>query len=278
MIAATRSIDRITPEILLRAYAVGLFPMAESRDDPTLFWVDPHSRGVLPMEKFHLPKRLRRILRQGRFEVRCDSAFEDTLDGCAQSTERRPDTWINREIRELYLALHRMGHAHSVEAWLDGELVGGLYGVSLKGAFFGESMFSRERDASKVALVHLVARLKLGGYLLLDTQFITEHLAQFGTIEISKRAYRQRLAAALKTTGEFYSFETGLGAGAGVAGGVAGSSAGAAGGSAGSAEASQSRSGSSGGGGAAAVPPINGVVGVATVSGASVLQLTTQTS
>ena len=170
--------------------------MAESRDDPTLFWVDPHSRGVLPMDKFHLPKRLRRILRQDRFEVRCDSAFEETLDGCAQSTERRPDTWINKEIRDLYLALFRMGHAHSVETWREGRLVGGLYGVALGGAFFGESMFSRARDASKVALVHLVARLRAGGFLLLDTQFVTDHLAQFGTTEIPREAYRERLAIA----------------------------------------------------------------------------------
>ena len=203
MIAATRSIDRITPEILLRAYAVGLFPMAESRDDPTLFWVDPHSRGVLPLDKFHLPKRLRRTLRQDRFEVRCDSDFEGTLDGCAQSTERRPDTWINKEIRDLYLALNRMGHAHSVETWHDGKLVGGLYGVALGGAFFGESMFSRERDASKVALVHLAARLRAGGFKLLDTQFVTEHLRQFGTGEVPREQFHGLLEAALKDDADF---------------------------------------------------------------------------
>lgn len=272
--------ETITPELVLKAYAAGFFPMSESRDDPEIFWVDPERRGIIPLDAFHVPTRLRRTVRSDKFIVTADRAFEAVIDACAEPGPHatRGGTWINGTIRALYVALHKMGHAHSIEAWRDGRLVGGLYGVSLGAALFGESMFSRERDASKVALVHLVARLKLGGYLLLDTQFITEHLAQFGTIEISKRAYRQRLAAALKTTGEFYSFETGLGAGVGVAGGVAGSSAGAAGGSAGSAEASQSRSGSSGGGGAAAVPPINGVVGVATVSGASVLQLTTQTS
>ncbi len=203
MIAATRSIDRITPEILLRAYAVGLFPMAESRDDPTLFWVDPHSRGVLPMEKFHLPKRLRRTLRQGRFEIRCDSDFEATLDGCAESTERRPDTWINKEIRDLYLALHRMGHAHSVEVWREGRLVGGLYGVALGGAYFGESMFSREPDASKIALAHLVARLRQGGFTLLDTQFVTDHLKRFGAVEVPRAEYRVMLSRALAIVAHF---------------------------------------------------------------------------
>jgi leucyl/phenylalanyl-tRNA--protein transferase len=203
MIAATRSIDRITPEILLRAYAVGLFPMAESRDDPTLFWVDPHARGVLPLDKFHLPRRLRRLLRQARFEIRCDSAFADVLDGCAESTERRPDTWINREIRELYLALFRMGHAHSVEAWRAGRLVGGLYGVALGGAFFGESMFSREAESSKVALAHLVARLRKGGFVLLDTQFVTDHLKRFGAVEVPRAEYRVMLSRALAVVAHF---------------------------------------------------------------------------
>lgn len=203
MIAATRSIDRITPEILLRAYAVGLFPMAESRDDPTLFWVDPHSRGVLPLETFHLPKRMRRLLRQARFEIRCDSAFPEVLDGCAESTERRPDTWINREIRELYLALFAMGHAHSVEAWRDGRLCGGLYGVALGGAFFGESMFSREPDTSKIALAHLVARLRKGGFALLDTQFVTDHLKRFGAVEVPRAEYRVMLSRALSVVAHF---------------------------------------------------------------------------
>lgn len=203
MIPATKSIDRITPEILLRAYAVGLFPMAESRDDPTLFWVDPHTRGMLPLDKFHLPKRLRRILRQGKFDVRVDGDFAGTLDGCGEPTARRPETWINHEIRALYLALHAMGHAHSVECWRGGKLVGGLYGVALGGAFFGESMFSREPDASKIALAHLVARLRRGGFTLLDTQFVTEHLKRFGAIEITRADYREKLNAALAVAARF---------------------------------------------------------------------------
>ena len=203
MIPATKSIERITPEILLRAYAVGLFPMAESRDDPTLFWVDPHSRGMLPLDKFHLPKRLRRALRGNRFEVRVDGDFAATLEGCGEPTKRRPETWINTEIRELYLALNAMGCAHSVECRRAGRLVGGLYGVALGGAFFGESMFSREPDASKIALAHLVARLRQGGFTLLDTQFVTEHLKRFGAIEITRAEYRDKLAAALAVPAQF---------------------------------------------------------------------------
>ena len=193
----------LTPDLLLRAYATGLFPMAESRDDTTLFWVDPHARGVLPLERFHLPKRLKRVLRQDKFEVRCDTAFAEVLDGCAEPTDRRPDTWINTEIRDLYLALFHMGHAHSVESWLDGRLVGGLYGVALGGAFFGESMFSYVRDASKIALVHLAARLVEGGFTLLDTQFVTDHLRQFGTIEVDRDEFHRRLEAALKVQADF---------------------------------------------------------------------------
>ena len=203
MIPATKSIERITPEILLRAYSVGLFPMAESRDDPTLFWVDPHSRGVLPLDRFHLPKRLRRALRNDRFEVRCDGDFPGVLEGCAEATQRRPETWINREIRELYLALNRMGHAHSVECRCSGQLAGGLYGVALGGAFFGESMFSREPDASKIALAHLVARLRQGGFVLLDTQFVTEHLKRFGAVEIARAEYRAKLNQALAVKAQF---------------------------------------------------------------------------
>ena len=168
---------RLTPEILLAAYAAGVFPMAESADDPELFWVDPHRRGIIPLDAFHLPRRLRRVVRQGKFEIRCDSAFEEVVRGCAEATEKRPNTWINDEIVRLYAALFERGAAHSVECRRGGALVGGLYGVSIGAAFFGESMFSRETDASKVALVHLVARLRLGGYRLLDTQFLTPHLA-----------------------------------------------------------------------------------------------------
>jgi leucyl/phenylalanyl-tRNA--protein transferase len=194
---------RLTPDILLRAYAAGIFPMAESAGDPELFWVDPRRRGILPLDAFHLPRRLKRVLRRGSFTVRCDSAFEDVMRGCAASSEMRPSTWINDEILRLYTALFARGAAHSVECWHEGELVGGLYGVSLGAAFFGESMFSRVSDASKVALVHLVARLRLGGYRLLDTQFVTPHLAQFGAIEITRARYHRLLAEALRYRATF---------------------------------------------------------------------------
>lgn len=193
----------LTPDILLQAYAAGIFPMAESADDPELFWVDPKRRGVLPLDGLHVPRRLRRTLRRGVFSVRVDTAFEAVLRGCAESSETRPTTWINEEIVYLYTALFAGGAAHSVECWHEGELVGGLYGVSLGGAFFGESMFSRVSDASKVALVHLVARLRLGGYRLLDTQFVTPHLAQFGVIEISRARYHRLLAQALRQRAVF---------------------------------------------------------------------------
>jgi len=188
---------RLTPEILVRAYAAGIFPMADSADDPELFWVDPRRRGILPLDTFHVPRRLRRVVRRQMFEIRCDSAFEDVIRGCAEASEKRPNTWINDEIVRLYAALFVRGAAHSVECWRDGELAGGLYGVSLGAAFFGESMFSAETDASKVALVHLVARLRLGGFRLLDTQFLTPHLARFGGIEISRKHYHRLLAEAL---------------------------------------------------------------------------------
>jgi leucyl/phenylalanyl-tRNA---protein transferase len=189
---------RLTPEILLEAYAAGIFPMAETAEEPELFWVDPTRRGVIPLDAFHVPRRLARLVRQDRFAVRCDTAFEAVMRGCGESGEKRPNTWINREILRLYAGLFARGAAHSVECWLDGELVGGLYGVSLGGSFFGESMFSRVTDASKVALVHLAARLRLGGYRLLDTQFLTPHLAQFGGIEISRARYHRSLAEALR--------------------------------------------------------------------------------
>ena len=188
---------RLTPEILIRAYAAGVFPMAESADDPELFWVDPRRRGILPLDAFHVARRLRRVVRRQVFEIRCDSAFEEVIRSCAQASEKRPNTWINDEIVRLYTALFTRGAAHSVESWRDGKLVGGLYGVSLGAAFFGESMFSGETDASKVALVHLVARLRLGGFRLLDTQFLTPHLARFGGIEISRARYHRLLAEAL---------------------------------------------------------------------------------
>ena len=194
---------KLTPEILLRAYAVGLFPMAERRNDPTLFWIDPEKRGILPLDGFHVSRRLRRTVRSGRYEVRCNTAFDDVVRACAAPGPNREDTWINDEILSLYDDLHALGRAHCVETWLDGELVGGLYGVSLGAAFFGESMFSLARDASKVALVHLVARLVKGGYKLLDTQFVTDHLTQFGVVELPRAGYRELLSEALDDTATF---------------------------------------------------------------------------
>jgi leucyl/phenylalanyl-tRNA--protein transferase len=193
----------LTPELLLRAYAAGIFPMAESGDDPELFWVDPVRRGILPLDGFHLPRRLARTLRADRFEISCDRDFIQVMRGCAEPTSERPQTWINDEILQVYSALHERGFAHSVEARIENALVGGLYGVTLGGAFFGESMFSRVTDASKVALAHLVAKLKCGGFRLLDTQFVTEHLQRFGAIEISRAQYRRLLAEALETSARF---------------------------------------------------------------------------
>lgn len=187
----------LTPEIVLHAYAQGIFPMAERRDDPDLYWVSPEQRGVIPLNAFHVSRRLARTVRSERFRVTSDSAFVDVMRGCAQAVDGRPNTWINEEIIRLYTALFEAGHAHSIECWREDSLVGGLYGVSLGAAFFGESMFSRERDASKVALVHLVARLKVGRYALLDTQFLTKHLTQFGAVEITRLAYLSRLREAL---------------------------------------------------------------------------------
>ena len=193
----------LTPELLLRAYAAGLFPMAESAEDPDLFWIDPDPRGVLPLTRFHLPRRLKRTLGAALYEVRVDTAFSAVMRGCAEPTQIRPKTWINEEIFRLYEGLFQQGFAHSVETWQGGELVGGLYGVALRGAFFGESMFSRARDASKVALVHLVARLIRGRFRLLDTQFVTEHLRRFGAIEISRREYHRLLEEALAADAYF---------------------------------------------------------------------------
>ena len=197
--------SQLRPELLLQAYAIGVFPMAESHDDARTFFVDPEKRGVLPLDAFHVSRSLRKEVRRRRFEIRCDTDFRGVLEGCAEPREERPDTWINEEIFRLYMSLYEMGYGHSVECWRDGKLVGGLYGVALGGAFFGESMFSREPNASKVALVHLVARLKASGFALLDSQFITEHLAQFGAIEISRQDYRDQLAEAIKLPVEFYS-------------------------------------------------------------------------
>ena len=203
-LAGIAAVNRLTPEVLLRAYAVGMFPMAERRDDDTLYWIDPEKRGILPLDEFRVPRRLRREIRQHRFEIRCDTAFEEVMLCCAELGPDRSETWINDEIVRLYVELHRMGRAHSVECWLDGELAGGLYGVTLGAAFFGESMFSRETDSSKVALIHLVARLRLGAYTLLDTQFATAHLNQFGVVEITREEYREQLALALESQAVFH--------------------------------------------------------------------------
>jgi len=192
---------QLTPELVLSAYAEGLFPMAERRDDPTLFWVSPEQRGIIPFETFHVARRLARTVRSDRFAVTFDMAFVDVMRACAEPAPGRDQSWINAEIVRLYSALHASGYAHSVECRQDGMLVGGLYGVSLGAAFFGESMFSRARDASKVALVHLVAQLKRGGYRLLDAQFLTKHLAQFGALEIPRDAYLRRLREALSRQG-----------------------------------------------------------------------------
>jgi leucyl/phenylalanyl-tRNA--protein transferase len=199
----------ITPEVMLRAYAAGIFPMAESADDPSLFWVEPEERGVIPLDAFHLASRLARTVRSDRFEIRVDSAFDAVIAACAEAKPDRPETWINGRIREIFGELFEFGHVHTVECWREGHLVGGLYGLSLGGAFFGESMFHRETDASKVALVHLVARLRRGGYALLDAQFQTGHLAQFGTLEVPRAAYQKRLDAAVAMQARWWAWPKG---------------------------------------------------------------------
>lgn len=193
----------ITPEILLKAYAAGIFPMAEDADDPTLFWVEPRERGIMPLDAFHVPKRLARTIRSDLYEVRVDHDFDAVIAGCAAPGFDRQKTWISGRIRQLYGELFDIGYCHTVEVYDGRRLVGGLYGVRLGAAFFGESMFHTERDASKVALVHLAARLRAGGFTLLDTQFVTEHLAQFGAIEVPRREYKQLLRAAIDRSGNW---------------------------------------------------------------------------
>jgi leucyl/phenylalanyl-tRNA--protein transferase len=197
----------ITPDILLKAYACGIFPMAESADDPGLFWVEPKERGIIPLDTFHVPRRLARTVVQDVYEIRIDTAFDAVIEGCAQPKKDREKTWINDRIRRLYGELFDIGHCHTVEAWRAGELRGGLYGVSLGAAFFGESMFHHEPDASKVALVHLVARLRKGGFRLLDTQFVTPHLTQFGAIEVSRKIYQGALAEAVAASADWWAFK-----------------------------------------------------------------------
>ena len=196
----------ITTDILLRAYSIGLFPMAESATDENLFWVDPEARGIFPLDGLIVSKSLAKTVRSDRFEVKVDCDFDAVIDACAASYEGREKTWINGRIRKLYRQLFDIGRVHTVESWAGGELAGGLYGVHLGAAFFGESMFHRKTDASKVALVHLAARLAKGGFRLLDTQFVTPHLASLGAVEVSKKVYRRRLADAMSHHGDFWSW------------------------------------------------------------------------
>ena len=198
--------DGFDVQDLIACYRRGVFPMADARHDDRIFLIDPELRGILPLERFHVPKRLARTVRANTYTVKIDTAFDAVVESCARERPERPETWINRPIQQLYCELYKVGGAHSVESWKDGELVGGLYGVVLGGAFFGESMFSTARDASKVALVHLAARLIVGGFRLLDAQFMTEHLAQFGAREIGRDEYRRRLALALQVEADFYRF------------------------------------------------------------------------
>jgi len=252
----------ITPLVLLKAYACGIFPMAESAEDNALYWIEPERRGILPLDRVHVPNRLARTIRQGGFEVKIDNDFDGVIEGCAAPRAGRRSTWINGRIRSLYRELFAMGHCHTVEVWQEDKLVGGLYGVHLGRAFFGESMFSRVRDASKIALVYLVARLKYGGFELLDTQFLTEHLARFGVIEVSRAEFQRSLEGAL-AGGVGLGLGLATGAGAAAAGGA--SAAGAASGAGGAAPGAPS--------GAAAFASLG-----ADVTGVGVLQLVSQTS
>lgn len=193
----------ITPQVLLKAYSCGIFPMAESADDPALYWIEPQHRGVLPIADAHFPRRLLRTVRTTHLTVKIDTDFDAVIEGCAAPRPGRTSTWINKRICSLYRELFQRGACHTVEVWNGDQIVGGLYGVALKAAFFGESMFSTERDASKIALAHLVARLRVGGFRLLDTQFTTEHLKQFGTIELERDEFQAMLEIALAADGNF---------------------------------------------------------------------------
>jgi leucyl/phenylalanyl-tRNA---protein transferase len=258
----------ITPQVLLKAYACGIFPMAESAEDNALYWIEPERRGILPLDRVHVPRRLARTIRKGGFEVRVDQNFEAVVDGCAAPRSGRRSTWINGRIRSLYRELFALRHCHTVEVWQDGHLTGGLYGVHLGRAFFGESMFSRARDASKIALVYLIARLKYGGFILLDTQFVTGHLARFGAIEVSREEFQRFLEAALAG-----GFAQGSGSGASAAAGAGGFGAGGAAAAAGGASAGGVSAASVGGAGAAAFALLPEAVGAE-----GVLQLVSQTS
>ena len=297
----------ITPQVLLKAYACGIFPMAESAEDNALYWIEPERRGILPLDRVHVPRRLARTIRRGGFEVRIDNDFHAVIDGCAAPRAGRRSTWINGRIRNLYAELFAMRHCHTVEVWEDGELIGGLYGVHLGRAFFGESMFSKARDASKIALVYLVARLKFGGFELLDTQFLTGHLARFGAIEVGRAEFQRLLEAALycpkignvegggaglgrggrlgaaaaagacAAAGAGAGAEAGLAAGAGLGGGggAASAAAGAGASGAGAAAAGASAAGASAAGAAGAAAFCSLPAGA---TGSFVLQLVSQTS
>ena len=193
----------ITPDVLLKAYACGIFPMAETAEDLSLYWIEPEHRGIIPLDRFHISARLARTVRSDRFTVTVNKDFDAVIDGCAAPQDGRSKTWINARIRMLYRRLHERGHCHSIEVYEADQLVGGLYGVTLGGAYFGESMFHRARDASKVAMVHLVGRLKAGGFMLLDTQFVTDHLKTFGALEISRRHYHRLLEEAMRADAHF---------------------------------------------------------------------------
>lgn len=193
----------ITPQVLLKAYSCGIFPMAESAEDPALYWIEPQHRGILPLDYAHFSRRLLRTIRTTPYRVKIDTDYEGVINGCATSRPGRSSTWINHRIRSLYRDLFELGYCHTIEVWDDDRLIGGLYGVALSGAFFGESMFSVARDASKIALVYLVARLKYGGFSLLDTQFVTDHLRQFGTVEVDRNAFHRRLEKALSHSADF---------------------------------------------------------------------------
>lgn len=194
----------ITPQVLLKAYTCGIFPMAESADDPALYWIEPQHRGILPLDTVHVPRRLARTLRTTPFSVKIDTDIVGVIEGCAASRPGRRSTWINDRIRSLYRDLFNLGHCHTVEVWSGERLIGGLYGVALNGAFFGESMFSYERDASKIALVYLAARLAYGGFRLLDTQFVTDHLRQFGTVELNRDEFHRLLEESLDVEADFH--------------------------------------------------------------------------
>jgi leucyl/phenylalanyl-tRNA--protein transferase len=203
-----RGLRPLDPELLLRASSVGIFPMAEHRTSSDVFWVEPRERGVIPLDKFHCSHSLQKVLRREQFTHTADRAFEQVIRACAASVAGRRDTWINAQIEDAYIRLHGLGHAHSVECWADGELAGGLYGVRIGGAFFGESMFTRRRDASKAAMAHLVARLRVGGFALLDCQFLTPHLATLGAVEVTRELYLEWLSSALALEADFSALDS----------------------------------------------------------------------